>query len=78
MSTALIIICVIAAAAAAANMVAEYIRVIMMMQQNSYRPDRYMRWLRSSGDSTSYPRIVGMLVFFGSLATFTEIGRAHV
>lgn len=71
MSTALIIICVIAAAAAAANMVAEYIRVIMMMQQNSYRPDRYMRWLRSSGDSTSYPRIVGMLVFFGSLATFT-------
>ncbi len=71
MSIALIVICVIAAMAAVADMVAEYVRVLMMMQQNSYRPERYMRWLRASGDSTSYSRLVGMMVFFGAMASFT-------
>lgn len=66
-----ILLCVIAALAALFNLVAEYSRVLMMMQQNSYRPERYMRWLRQSGDTTSYPRLVGMLVLFGSVATFT-------
>lgn len=71
MTIAYIVLCVIAVLSAAANLVAEYSRVLMMMQQNSYRAERYMRWLRSSGDSTSYPRLVGMMVFFGSIASFS-------
>lgn len=71
MSVALIVTYIFAILCGLANIVAEYRRVAMMMQQNSYRPERYMRWLRSSGDTTSYARILGMLVFFGSLATFT-------
>lgn len=70
MSVALIILCVLAALAALADLFAEYSRVLMMMQQNSYRAERYMRWLRTSGDTTSYPRLLGMMVFFGSMAAF--------
>lgn len=54
-----------------ANLLAEYSRDLMMMQQNSYRNDRYYRWLRSSGDTTSYNRLVGICVAFLSLVTFT-------
>lgn len=71
MTIAYIVLCVTAGLSAAANLVAEYSRVLMMMQQNSYRTERYMRWLRSSGDSTSYPRLVGMMAFFGSMASFS-------
>ena len=62
MTISFLIIGLVAVVAAIANIVAEYSRVLMMMQQNSYRPERYMRWLRSSGDSTSYPRLVGMTI----------------
>ncbi len=55
----------------AVNLLAEYSRDLMMMQQNSYRNDRYFRWLRSSGDTTSYNRLVGICVAFLSLVTFT-------
>lgn len=72
MTISFLIIGLVAVVAAIANIVAEYSRVLMMMQQNSYRPERYMRWLRSSGDSTSYPRLVGMMVFFASMATFSD------
>lgn len=71
MSIPLLITYIVAAAAALLSLTAEYRRAAMMMQQNSYRTDRYMRWLRSSGDTTSYPRLVGMLVLFGSLASFS-------
>ncbi|MDE6322522.1 MAG: UDP-N-acetylmuramoyl-tripeptide--D-alanyl-D-alanine ligase [Paramuribaculum sp.] len=52
------------------NMVAEYSRDLMMMQQNSYRNDRYRRWLKSSGDTTSFPRLIGLCVAFLSLVDF--------
>ena len=45
-------------------------RVLMMFQQNSYRIDRYRRWLSSSHDSTSGSRIIGLLVLLFSLTTF--------
>lgn len=45
-------------------------RVLMMFQQNSYRIDRYRRWLASSHDSTSGSRIIGMLILLLSLTTF--------
>lgn len=43
-------------------------RDLMMLQQNSYRNDRYMRWLRTSGDTTSYPRLIALVLFFMALA----------
>lgn len=67
-----IILLSVAFLATAANIVAEYSRCLMMMQQNSYRTERYMKWLRQSGDSTSYPRLAGMLVLFASLASFSS------
>lgn len=73
MSVALIIITVVALGSALCNVFAEYSRVMMMMQQNSYRPDRYGKWLRSSGDTTSYPRLVGLIVLFASMAAFSSI-----
>lgn len=72
MPISVLVIFIIATLTAIANVVAEFSRVLMMMQQNSYRTERYMRWLRGSGDTTSYPRLVGMIVFFASMATFSE------
>lgn len=46
-------------------------RCLMMMQQNSYRPERYQRWLSMSGDSTSFLRLAGYVVFFISLCIFS-------
>lgn len=48
----------------------EYKRDLMMLQQNSYRINRYMRWLRISADTTSTPRIIAMLVALLALAQF--------
>lgn len=47
-------------------------RCLMMLQQNSYRTERYRRWLRSSGDTTSFLHLGAMAVFFASLAMFTK------
>lgn len=41
----------------------EYKRDLMILQQNSYRNERYMRWLRTSGDMTSYVRVLGYIAF---------------
>ncbi len=54
------------------NLLEELRRDLMMLQQNSYRPERYMRWLRTSADTTSFPRLVGMAVLLVSLVTFTD------
>lgn len=45
----------------------EYKRVLMMLQQNSYRNERYMRWLKASADTTSFIRMFAMIVLFVSL-----------
>lgn len=41
---------------------------IHMLQQNSYRPERYWKWLRQ-GDMTSFWRLVDMAMIFLLLAT---------
>lgn len=41
----------------AADMAAVFARDLMMLQQNSYRDDRYIRWFEQSGESTSLGRI---------------------
>lgn len=40
------------------NLLMEYRRDLLMLQQNSYRPERYLKWLRTSGDTTSVVRIL--------------------
>lgn len=63
-------ILVLAPLAACANIGYELRRDLMMFQQNSYRPDRYRRWLSQSGDSTSVVRLCGMFIFLFLLAPF--------
>lgn len=53
-------------------LVSELKRDLMMMQQNSYRIERYRNWLRASDDSTSMMRLAGMIVFFASLVSFAR------
>ncbi len=72
MVVTILIYCVVLAFAAA-NVWAEFRRDLMMMQQNSYRIDRYRRWLRASGDSTSWPKLVGMCVLGASLVSFGSL-----
>lgn len=69
--TVALIVFIIALAAAACALAQELKRTLMMMQQNSYRIDRYRRWLSTSADTTSWPRLAGMCVFLASLATFS-------
>ncbi len=64
---------VIVALVCLSAMLLEFKRVLMMMQQNSYRPERYMKWLSTSGDSTSVVRLLGFCAFFFALASFTGI-----
>lgn len=69
--TVIFVIYFIVMCLAACNLSSELKRDLMMMQQNSYRIDRYNRWLGSSGDTTSWARLTGMCVFLASLATFS-------
>lgn len=54
-----IIICITATAA-------EMARTLMMVQQNSYRPERYRRYLSASKETTSTPHLLGWAVLFAS------------
>lgn len=70
MTTLLICTFILISLLALVNLFAELARDLMMMQQNSYRPERYMRWLRSSGDTTSYARLIGMCMVLVALVSF--------
>ncbi len=39
-------------------------RELMMLQQNTYRNDRYSHWIKQNGESTTYDRLLGWLVWF--------------
>lgn len=54
------------------NLRCELKRDLMMLQQNSYRQERYMRWLSTSKDSTSSWRLTGLIVLFICLASFSR------
>ena len=70
MEITFLIYCVILSFASA-SVWEELRRDLMMMQQNSYSIDRYRRWLKVSGDTTSIVRLLGMCVFGASLASFS-------
>ncbi|MCM1028073.1 MAG: UDP-N-acetylmuramoyl-tripeptide--D-alanyl-D-alanine ligase [Pseudoflavonifractor sp.] len=58
------------ALAAVTNTAKEYQRCLMMLQQNSYRSERYRRWLSQSGDTSSPTRLTGMAVFLLAMAVW--------
>ena len=49
----------------------EFRRQLMMLQQNSYRNERYRRWLSESADSTSVMRLVTAAVVMATLSTLS-------
>lgn len=42
-------------------------RDLMMLQQNSYRNDRYRSWLVQAKESTRFDRLIGYIIFFTCL-----------
>lgn len=54
----------------AVNLSKELSRDLMMLQQNSYRNERYRRWLSASGDTTSPWRLSALVIFLLSLSGF--------
>lgn len=67
----MLILSIIAIALAAANVVLEFRRDLMMLQQNSYRNERYNRWLSTSQDTTSTMRLISGAVALASLSTLS-------
>lgn len=55
-------------AVGSANIGLELRRDLMMLQQNSYRNERYMRWLRNSADTTSYIRLCAYIALLVMMA----------
>lgn len=51
----------------------EFKRELMMFQQNSYRPERYSKWLKKSGDSTSISRLIAIFLALFSIASFGAV-----
>ena len=64
MSTVTLILLIVILVAAAADMFFVYSRDLMMLQQNSYRNERYLRWFSQSKESTSMIRLFCMVAFF--------------
>lgn len=73
-----LIICITALALLCANLFFELRRDLMMLQQNSYRNERYRRWLSESADSTSGWRLCGLIVFFITLTPFSPHSASAV
>lgn len=61
----------IALIAAVAGMFMELRRDLTMLQQNSYRIDRYRRWLKASGDTTSVVRLLAVAVVLVSMSSLS-------
>lgn len=59
-------------------MIAVYRRDLMMLQQNSYRNDRYTRWLNNSGETTRFNRILGCIALFLLLVRHLPFGVSGI
>ncbi len=64
MQIAVLILLIVILVASAADMFFVYSRDLMMLQQNSYRNERYLRWFNQSHESTSMQRLFSMIAFF--------------
>lgn len=69
-STVTIIFSVISIVAMAFVWYMESRRDLMMLQQNSYRSERYRRWLKASADTTSMPKLLSYIIFFIAISGF--------
>lgn len=65
------IMSIIATLVAIACYFIEFRRDLMMLQQNSYRNERYNRWLHTSQDTTSVMRLVSGAVVLASMSTLS-------
>lgn len=70
MTTSIIISAVLAIVFVAAAAALSLRRDLTMFQQNSYRPERYRRWLNESGESTTAHRLGALIVFLFVLTPF--------
>lgn len=68
----MLVLSIIAIVCAVACAGRELARDLMMLQQNSYRNERYRRWLVTSADTTSVMRLVSMAVVLASLSTLSN------
>jgi UDP-N-acetylmuramoyl-tripeptide--D-alanyl-D-alanine ligase len=59
-----LILTIIVMVAALADLFFVYSRDLMMLQQNSYRNERYMRWFNQSNESTSVGRLMCLIALF--------------
>ncbi len=64
MNTVDFILTLLVCAAALADMFFVYSRDLMMLQQNSYRNERYLRWYSQAKESTATGRLFCMVAFF--------------
>lgn len=59
---------IVAAVAAVVNLFWELRRTLTMLQQNSYRNERFRRWMKTSGDTTTTVRLLMMVAVLASAA----------
>lgn len=64
MNTVDLILTILVLVAALADMFFVYSRDLMMLQQNSYRNERYLRWYSQAKESTATGRLGCMIAFF--------------
>ncbi len=64
MPTVILIFLILILVAGAADLFFVYSRDLMMLQQNSYRNERYIRWFNQAKESTSMMRLFSMIAFF--------------
>lgn len=68
----IIVLASLVTAIIAATVCLEYKRDLMMLQQNSYRLDRYRHWLSESADTTSMLRLGALVIFFIALSSLSR------
>lgn len=69
---------IIALICCAAAVVAEFMRTLMTVQQNSYRLDRYWRYLTTSGETTSMPKLLVAVTVFICLSSYVSSTAALI
>ncbi len=72
-SNLMVILSALVALVTILNTLSEYKRDLMMLQQNSYRNERYLKWLNVSGDTTTVTRLLGIAVLFIAFVKFVDV-----
>lgn len=70
--TIALVLFIAAAVAAVVNLLWELRRCLTMLQQNSYRNERFRRWMKQTGDTTSTANLLGMIAVLASASVFSN------